>query len=87
MLLDQIMPEYEFNERHERLLSAPAERALEAVKQATPGEMPLVRLLFARGCQGACQGGLADEIGAFNNHNHACHLLSTVMVVAAANRA
>ena len=47
MLLDQIMPECEFNERHERLLSAPAKRVLEAVKQATPSEMPLVRLLFA----------------------------------------
>jgi len=46
MLLDELLPEYQFNERHRILIHAPPERALEAVKQATPGEMPLVRTLF-----------------------------------------
>lgn len=47
VLLDELMPRYEFEEVHSIRLSAPPERALDAVKQATPGEMPLVRLLFA----------------------------------------
>lgn len=47
MLLDELLSEYEFYERHRILVPAPPERALEAFKRATPGEMPLVRLLFA----------------------------------------
>lgn len=47
MLLDELLPEYEFYERHRIVVDASPDRALEAVKQATPGEMPLVRLLFA----------------------------------------
>jgi hypothetical protein len=47
MLPDELLPEYQFNERHRILIHAPPERALEAVKRATPREMPLVRLLFA----------------------------------------
>lgn len=46
MLLDELMPEYEFNEVHRVLISAPPDRVLDAVKRVTPGEMPLVRLLF-----------------------------------------
>lgn len=46
MLLDRLMPEYEFHEIHQVRLSAPPERTLDAVTRATPGEMPLVRLLF-----------------------------------------
>lgn len=46
MLLDELMPEYQFNERHQVLVHAPPERVLEAARLATPGEMPLVRLLF-----------------------------------------
>src|SRR3712207_1099184 len=47
MLLDELMPLYEFEEVHAVRVSATPERALEAVRRATPGEMPLVRLLFA----------------------------------------
>jgi hypothetical protein len=47
MLLDELMPYYEFEEVHSIRLFAPPERALDAAKQATPGEMPLVRLLLA----------------------------------------
>jgi hypothetical protein len=46
MLLDKIMPEYEFGEVHSIQLSASPEAALAAFKEVTPGEMPLVRLLF-----------------------------------------
>ncbi len=47
LALDKLMPEYQFNERHRTLIHAPSEHALDGVKRATPGEMPLVRLLFA----------------------------------------
>lgn len=47
MLLNELMPRYEFDEVHAIRLSSTPERALEAAKRATPGEMPLVRLLFA----------------------------------------
>ena len=46
MLLDEMMPRYEFGEVHAVRLSVAPERALEAARRATPGEMPLVRLLF-----------------------------------------
>ena len=46
MLLSEIMPEYEFGEIHSIRLSASPEAALTACKEVTPGEMPLVRLLF-----------------------------------------
>lgn len=47
MLLDRIMPEYEFGSKHRIVVNAPPGRTLEAAERATPGEMPLVRLLFA----------------------------------------
>jgi hypothetical protein len=46
MLLDEIMPEFQFDEVHRVRVDALPGRTLEAVRQATPGEMPLVRLLF-----------------------------------------
>jgi hypothetical protein len=46
MLLDEFIPQYQFNEVHAVRLSAPPERALEAVKRVTPSDIPLVRLLF-----------------------------------------
>lgn len=45
--LDEFLPEFEFVERHAVALSVPAREALAAAKEATPGEMPLVRTLFA----------------------------------------
>ena len=47
MLLDDVMPDYEFGEVHGIAVDAPPGRALEAAEQATPDEMPLVRLLLA----------------------------------------
>jgi hypothetical protein len=45
--LDQLLPEYEFAERHATRVNAAPAAALAAVKAATPGEMPFVRGLFA----------------------------------------
>jgi len=42
MLLDELLAEYQFNEKHRILIHAPPERALEAVKQAMPGEIALL---------------------------------------------
>ena len=47
MLLDELVPEFEFAESHSVRISAPPHRALEAVESVPLGEMPLVRLLFA----------------------------------------
>ncbi|MDP8953077.1 MAG: hypothetical protein M3N18_12745 [Actinomycetota bacterium] len=45
-LMDGLMPEYQFDETHRIWLPTSPDRALEAIKRATPGEMPLARLLF-----------------------------------------
>jgi hypothetical protein len=45
--LDELLPRYDFNEVHARVIAAPPDRVFEAVKTVTLGEMPLVRLLFA----------------------------------------
>lgn len=47
VLLDDVVPDYEFSSRHRVWVGAPPGRALKAAERATPGEMPLVRLLFA----------------------------------------
>lgn len=44
--MDRIFPRHGFSERHTILVAAPPERAYQAIKEATAGEMPLVRLLF-----------------------------------------
>jgi hypothetical protein len=46
-LLDGLMPEWQFGERHEIPVDAAPERVLEAVRRVIPGEMPLVRRFFA----------------------------------------
>lgn len=47
VLLDRLMPRHEFGEAHGVAVGAPPGQVLEAVELTTPGEMPLVRLLFA----------------------------------------
>ena len=47
MLLDDLLPDYGFGEIHSIRIAAPPGAVLEAAKRATPGEMPLVQLLFA----------------------------------------
>ena len=46
-LLEELLPEYEFAERHSVPLDVPPGEAVAAAKAATLGEMPLVRALFA----------------------------------------
>lgn len=45
-LLDKFMPVYHFNEVHAITVRAPSSRVFNAVKEATPAEAPLFRLLF-----------------------------------------
>jgi hypothetical protein len=48
--LDDVMPEYQFSERHSARVHAPPEQALQAVRQATFGDMKsLITLLKIRG--------------------------------------
>ena len=47
VLLDDLLPAYEFNEVHSVRIAAPPGAVLEAIERATLGEMPLVRALFA----------------------------------------
>jgi len=47
VLLEELMPDYEFGEAHSIRLCTPPDRALRAVRSVPLGEMPFVRLLFA----------------------------------------
>ena len=46
MLLDDLMPTYEFNEVHRIRIDAPSGAVYMALKEVTPGEMPFVHVLF-----------------------------------------
>ena len=46
-LVDDFLPDYDFHEVHRRQIAAPPAAALAGAKAATPGEMPLLRVLFA----------------------------------------
>jgi len=64
MLLDDVLPEYGFCEVHGTLVSVRPADAMKAAKEATPGEMPLVRLLFGLRSLPAVfsrRGGLPSE--------------------------
>jgi hypothetical protein len=45
--LDELMPQYEFSERHSIRVEAPPERAERALREVTLADVPLVRALFA----------------------------------------
>ena len=47
MLLDTLMPTYDFHEAHSILVKAAPERAYAAIRDITPGEVALLRTLFA----------------------------------------
>lgn len=46
-LLNEVMPEYDFNEVHGITIRAPAERVYQAIQEVSIAEMPLAGLLFA----------------------------------------
>jgi hypothetical protein len=45
--LDELLPHFDFEETHTRRVGASPAAALEAARSVTPGEMPLVRVLYA----------------------------------------
>lgn len=46
-LIDRFLPEFSFSERHDVAVAAGPETVLRAVRDVTPGEMPLLVLLMA----------------------------------------
>lgn len=46
MRLEEALPVYDFSERHAITIAASEERVDQALRAATPGEMPLLRALF-----------------------------------------
>lgn len=46
MLLDNLLPAWEFREYHSITIEAPPHRVFAAIKQVTPDEVPLFRILF-----------------------------------------
>ena len=46
MLLDAVLPTYDFRERHALWVPAPPERVYTALQQVTPADTPLLRRLF-----------------------------------------
>ncbi len=62
-LLDAVLPEYQFSERHRSWVRASPEVALTAARQVSLGEMPLVRLLFGiRGMRTSARGSLWENV-------------------------
>ena len=56
-LLSEVLPEYDFRERHTRRVAAPPERVFAAVRELTVGDTPVARLIMRmRGLGGdACR--------------------------------
>jgi hypothetical protein len=62
-LLDQILPEYQFTERHRVWVDAPPEAALAAAREVSLGDMPIAGLLFRlRGLRTLGHGPLWEQI-------------------------
>ncbi|MDP9362246.1 MAG: hypothetical protein M3P29_12450 [Acidobacteriota bacterium] len=54
--LDEIMPRWQFEERHDIQIAAPPERIFAAIRDVTPREIRLFRTLTAIRCLGRCEG-------------------------------
>jgi hypothetical protein len=54
--LDQIMPRWQFEERHDIQIAATAERIFAAIRDVTPREIRLFQTLTAIRCLGRCEG-------------------------------
>lgn len=62
-LLDRILPEYQFSERHRVWVDATPEAALAAAREVSLGEMPLAGLLFrVRGLRTLAHGPLWEQM-------------------------
>ena len=65
MLLDNILPEWHFSERHRRQVSAEPERIFAAVRELTLAETPVAAVLVRlRGMRPRLDRPIFDEMGA-----------------------
>jgi hypothetical protein len=65
-LLSEVLPEYDFRERHARRIDAPPERVFAAVRELSAADTPVVRLLFRlRGLRGETARPIFDQMERF----------------------
>jgi hypothetical protein len=65
-LLSEVLPEYDFCERHARRIDAPPERVFAAVRELSADDTPAVRLLFRlRGLRGDTARPIFDQMERF----------------------
>jgi hypothetical protein len=65
-LLSEVLPEYDFRERHARRIDAPPERVFAAVRELSADDTPAVRLLFRlRGLRGDTARPIFDQMERF----------------------
>lgn len=65
-LLSEVLPEYDFGERHARRIDAPPERVFAAVRELGADDTPAVRLLFRlRGLRGDTAAPIFDQMERF----------------------
>lgn len=65
-LLSELLPEYDFRERHARRIDAPPERVFAAVRELSADDTPAVRLLFRlRGLRGDTARPIFDQMQRF----------------------
>jgi hypothetical protein len=63
LLLDDILPDWHFRERHRRQVDATADRVFEAVREVTLAEMPIAHVLVRlRGMRGRMTRPMLDEM-------------------------
>jgi hypothetical protein len=62
-LLDEVLPEWHFRERHQRQVHAKPERVFQAVRDVTLGEMPVARVLVRlRGMRARMNTPILEEM-------------------------
>jgi hypothetical protein len=65
-LLSEVLPEYDFRERHARRIDAPADRVFAAVRELSADDTPAVRLLLLlRGLRGDAARPIFDQMERF----------------------
>jgi hypothetical protein len=65
-LLSEVLPEYDFRERHSRHVAAPPERVFAAVRELCADDTPAVRVLFRlRGLRGDTRRPIFDQMERF----------------------
>jgi hypothetical protein len=65
-LLSEVLPEYDFRERHARRIDAPPDRVFAAVRELSADDTPAVRLLFRlRGLHGGTTTPIFDQMERF----------------------